>query len=122
MLAKRYDVAEWLKAGYSELVRRPDSLSLEEASEIGLAATVQIFQTREKITGFGGYIPYREIFDVNEEFKEELDRVERAGEVYAPKSREEDSDDATDTSESAGRKHRSLLSLARRLRHLIQDI
>ncbi|KAJ7718601.1 hypothetical protein DFH07DRAFT_700851, partial [Mycena maculata] len=47
ILAKRYDVVDWLQAGYSELVRRPDSLSLEEAAEIGLAATVQIFQTRE---------------------------------------------------------------------------
>ncbi|KAJ7452177.1 hypothetical protein B0H11DRAFT_2074649 [Mycena galericulata] len=84
VLAKRYDVADWLRAGYSELVRRPDSLSLEEAEEIGLVATVRIFQTRERITGFGGYVPYREDFDINEEFKEELDRIGRAGEVYRP--------------------------------------
>ncbi|KAJ7115564.1 hypothetical protein C8R43DRAFT_1156199 [Mycena crocata] len=123
MLAKRYDVADWLKAGYSELVRRPDGLSLEEAAEIGLAATVQIFQTRERITAFGGYVPYREDFDVNEEFKEELGRVDKASEAYRRKSEEEEdrSDDGSDNGESA-KGRRSFLSLTRRLRHLIQDL
>jgi hypothetical protein len=47
VLAKTYNVADWLRCGCIELVTRQAKLSLEEAEVIGYLSALRIFQVRE---------------------------------------------------------------------------
>ena len=47
-LARKYQVKEWLIAGYRELVKRPASISMEESERLGWRTTVQLYQLREE--------------------------------------------------------------------------
>ncbi|KAJ7020613.1 hypothetical protein C8F04DRAFT_290901 [Mycena alexandri] len=47
LLARQYDVATWLRMGYTDLARREEGISLEDAAKIGWETTVRLYQTRE---------------------------------------------------------------------------
>ncbi|KAJ7631360.1 hypothetical protein DFH06DRAFT_1005297 [Mycena polygramma] len=47
LLARQYDVASWLRMGYTDLARREEGISLEDAEKIGWQTTVRLYQTRE---------------------------------------------------------------------------
>ncbi|KAJ6581992.1 hypothetical protein B0H19DRAFT_1019018 [Mycena capillaripes] len=47
LLARQYDVAPWLRMGYTDLARREEGISLEDAEKIGWQVTVRLYQTRE---------------------------------------------------------------------------
>ncbi|KAJ7812016.1 hypothetical protein B0H14DRAFT_2858373 [Mycena olivaceomarginata] len=48
VLARQYDVAAWLRIGYTELVQRRDVISREEAEKIGWQTAFLLGQVREK--------------------------------------------------------------------------
>ncbi|KAF8068010.1 hypothetical protein FPV67DRAFT_1356536, partial [Lyophyllum atratum] len=47
VLARKYDVAEWLRAAFFELVRRPERVSVDEARTLGLETAIGLCGTRE---------------------------------------------------------------------------
>ncbi|KAJ6565097.1 hypothetical protein B0H10DRAFT_2113908 [Mycena sp. CBHHK59/15] len=91
MLARKYDVAPWLRSGYTELARREEGISLEDAAKIGWETTVMLYQTREAaIKGFltthRSYNNYQDnrfqFADVEGTFREEFRQAERASAAY----------------------------------------
>ncbi|KIY65850.1 hypothetical protein CYLTODRAFT_491994 [Cylindrobasidium torrendii FP15055 ss-10] len=62
VLAKTYDVPEWLRSGYIELVKRVQPISVDEAQLIGAQSAIQLFHIREaalvKQAGHRGYVKY----------------------------------------------------------------
>ncbi|KAK0459180.1 uncharacterized protein EV420DRAFT_307115 [Desarmillaria tabescens] len=62
VLAKSYSISPWLRTGYLSLVKRVQSLSAEEAEQIGFKSAIQIYQLREdalvKQAGNRGYVKY----------------------------------------------------------------
>ncbi|SJK98034.1 uncharacterized protein ARMOST_01290 [Armillaria ostoyae] len=62
VLAKAYSVSSWLRIGYLGLVKRAQSMSVEEAEQIGFQSAIQIYQVREdavvKQAGNRGYVKY----------------------------------------------------------------
>lgn len=49
VLAKQYNVSQWLLSGYQKLAMRSEMVSLEEAAQIGYLSTILIFQVREQV-------------------------------------------------------------------------
>jgi len=48
ILAKQYEVREWLFAAYEGLVKRKESLSVAEAERLGLATAIRLYRIREE--------------------------------------------------------------------------
>jgi len=48
LLAKEYNVPQWLRSGYDTVARRSDILSLVEAEKLGYLTTIRLFQLREQ--------------------------------------------------------------------------
>ncbi|KAG6829706.1 hypothetical protein H0H92_003741 [Tricholoma furcatifolium] len=48
VLAKKFHIPEWLRAGYSELVDQHEMPSLSDCEEIGLLSAICIYQLREQ--------------------------------------------------------------------------
>ncbi|KAJ7210475.1 hypothetical protein GGX14DRAFT_450839 [Mycena pura] len=89
LLARAYHVSPWLRTGYTELARREEGISLEDAEKIGWKTTVQLYQVRE--TAIKNYTtPYRPQYgqsrfqnaDVETTFGEELRLADAASAVY----------------------------------------
>ncbi|KAJ7763619.1 hypothetical protein DFH07DRAFT_812587 [Mycena maculata] len=101
LLARDYEVSSWLRAGYTDLARREEGISMEDAEKIGLRTTVQLYQTREaaiksyssSTSGFrpnqyGVYSQSRfQHADVEGTFREEFRLADLASAAYA-RSRE----------------------------------
>jgi hypothetical protein len=51
LLAKQYNVPQWLRSGYEALVRRTEMLSLEEARQLGYQSAFLVCQAREEWAG-----------------------------------------------------------------------
>lgn len=49
ILARKYGISAWLRAGYLELVERPENLSVDDALELGLDSALKICRTREQL-------------------------------------------------------------------------
>lgn len=72
LLARKYAVSAWLRTGYTDLARREEGISLEDAEKIGWETAVRLYQVRETAiksysysqsprpmqTGFGGHSYY----------------------------------------------------------------
>ncbi|KAG6908824.1 hypothetical protein DXG01_003177 [Tephrocybe rancida] len=48
LLARRHNVAEWLREGFIELVRRSEHLTLDEGKNIGFKTAVRLYRARER--------------------------------------------------------------------------
>ncbi|KAJ7157511.1 hypothetical protein C8R43DRAFT_400925 [Mycena crocata] len=95
LLARQYDVANWLRTGYTELARREEGISLEDAAKIGWEATVRLYHTRETaIKNWSSSSTYRanqyqgnqsrfQLADVEGTFREEFRRADAASAAYA---------------------------------------
>ncbi|KAJ7289177.1 hypothetical protein C8J57DRAFT_1164982 [Mycena rebaudengoi] len=91
LLSRQYDVAPWLRSGYTELARREEGISLGDAEKIGWKTTVQLYQTREVAiksyqTGYRGHHVSSSRFehaDVEGTFREEFRQAELASAAYA---------------------------------------
>ncbi|KAJ7210477.1 hypothetical protein GGX14DRAFT_520493 [Mycena pura] len=90
LLARGYHVSSWLRTGYTELARREEGISLEDAEKIGWKTTVQLYQVRE--TAIKNYTtPYRPQYwqsgfqnaDVETTFREEFRLADAASAVYS---------------------------------------
>jgi len=52
-LARQYSVQKWLFAGYEELAKRTEPISIREAEQLGWDTAILIFQIREEsLAGF----------------------------------------------------------------------
>ncbi|EEB91828.1 hypothetical protein MPER_09749 [Moniliophthora perniciosa FA553] len=49
MLGREFTVNDWQWDGYVDLITRPSVLTMEEASKIGYADSIQLFQIRESM-------------------------------------------------------------------------
>ncbi|KAJ7117490.1 hypothetical protein C8R44DRAFT_738389 [Mycena epipterygia] len=94
LLAQQYDVASWLRTGYTDLARREEGITLEDAEKIGWEVTVRLYQTREAaIKSYAA--PYRQNLnqygnpsrfqhaDVEGTFREDFRRADLASAAYA---------------------------------------
>ncbi|KAF8216984.1 hypothetical protein K438DRAFT_1798113 [Mycena galopus ATCC 62051] len=72
LLGRQYDVAAWLRKGYTDLAKRRNVLSREEAEKVGWETAFLLCQVREKSGGA------RKGPLVEEAFKEELGQAEKA--------------------------------------------
>ncbi|KAJ7097285.1 hypothetical protein B0H15DRAFT_36347 [Mycena belliarum] len=93
LLSRQYEVAQWLRTGYTDLARCEEGISLEDAEKIGWETTVRLYQTREaaiknfRIQGhrYDSY-SYENRFqhaDVEGTFREDFRRAEAASAAYA---------------------------------------
>ncbi|KAJ7464530.1 hypothetical protein FB451DRAFT_1263750 [Mycena latifolia] len=89
LLARQYDVAPWLRLGYTELARREEGISLEDAEKIGWETTVRLYHTREaaiKSYASGSYRygsqSHFQFADVEGAFQEEFRRADLASAAY----------------------------------------
>ncbi|KAJ7066267.1 hypothetical protein C8F01DRAFT_1365852 [Mycena amicta] len=94
LLSRQYDVAKWLRSGYTELAQREEGISLEDAEKIGFKTTVQLYQIRE--AAIKTYVPLHgnrgadyagtgsrfQSADVEGTFREEFRRAETASAAY----------------------------------------
>jgi len=48
-LAKQFDVEDWLKRAYVELVERANALTVEEAEDLGIETVTKLCQARERL-------------------------------------------------------------------------
>jgi len=48
LLAREYNIQEWLLAGYDELAKRKETISLDEAEQLGKDTAIRLFQIREE--------------------------------------------------------------------------
>ncbi|KAJ7210480.1 hypothetical protein GGX14DRAFT_363351, partial [Mycena pura] len=89
LLARAYHVSPWLRTGYTELARREEGISEEDAEKIGWKTTVQLYQVRE--TAIKNYTtPSRPQYgqsrfqnvDVETTFREEFRLADAASAVY----------------------------------------
>ncbi|KAF9457589.1 hypothetical protein BDZ94DRAFT_1314051 [Collybia nuda] len=48
VLAKQFNMWQWLRSGYESLVTRPEMISLEEAERIGYSTVHALYRTREE--------------------------------------------------------------------------
>ncbi|KAF7308220.1 hypothetical protein HMN09_00669900 [Mycena chlorophos] len=48
LLSRQYDVAKWLRSGYTELAQREEGISLEDAEKIKFRTTVLLYHCREE--------------------------------------------------------------------------
>jgi len=48
LLARRYNIQKWLFAGYEELAKRTEPVSVGEAEQLGWDTAIMIFQVREE--------------------------------------------------------------------------
>ncbi|KAJ7699027.1 hypothetical protein B0H17DRAFT_1049944 [Mycena rosella] len=92
LLSRQYDVAPWLRAGYTDLAQREEGISLEDAEKIGWQTTVRLYQTREAaIKSFNAYQHRNQgrfqHADVEGAFGEEFRRADLASAAYARTSR-----------------------------------
>jgi hypothetical protein len=97
LLARQYDVATWLRMGYTDLARREEGISLEDAKKIGWETTVRLYQTREAaIKSYSQSYPNRGHFanqsrfqhaDVEGTFREDFRLAELASAAYARRTR-----------------------------------
>ncbi|KAG6829707.1 hypothetical protein H0H92_003742 [Tricholoma furcatifolium] len=78
VLAKKFHIPEWLRAGYSELAWQPQMLSLSECKEIDveLEWALRLYQVREsrlqqELQRYRGYGQSR-VLTVEEAFAEEI--------------------------------------------------
>ncbi|KAJ7180997.1 hypothetical protein C8R46DRAFT_885842 [Mycena filopes] len=97
LLARQYDVATWLRRGYTDLARREEGISLEDAAKIGWETTVRLYQTREaaikswtqsypnRHNQYGGRFQHA---DVEGTFREDFRHAESASAVYTRGYRE----------------------------------
>ncbi|KAF8216988.1 hypothetical protein K438DRAFT_1704114 [Mycena galopus ATCC 62051] len=98
LLARQYDVAAWLRMGYTDLARRDEGISLEDAAKIGWETTVRLYQTREAAIksyshnprgAYGATHSYRDnasrfqYADVEGAFREDFRRADSASAAYA---------------------------------------
>ncbi|KAJ7496813.1 hypothetical protein FB451DRAFT_1549850 [Mycena latifolia] len=85
LFARKYDVSAWLRSGYTDLARRKEPISLEEARKIGLEVALQIYQAREAAVMPAGQPQnaYRAV-DLGSLFQAELERADSA---YKPTPR-----------------------------------
>ncbi|KAJ7656478.1 hypothetical protein DFH06DRAFT_1199690 [Mycena polygramma] len=92
LLARQYDVASWLRIGYTDLARREEGISLEDAEKIGWQTTVRLYQTREAaIKSYSQSYPNRhyanqsrfQYADVEGTFQEDFRLAELASAAYA---------------------------------------
>ncbi|KAJ6481256.1 hypothetical protein C8R47DRAFT_1135174 [Mycena vitilis] len=91
LLARQYDVASWLRMGYTDLGRREEGISLADAEKIGWQTTVRLYQTRE--AAIKSYSPNRHYTsqnpsrfqhaDVEGTFREDFRQAELASAAYA---------------------------------------
>lgn len=78
LLARKYDVASWLRSGYTQLLRRKIPISSEEAGKIGWEVALQICQLREAAVAPDGFSnPYDKAL-LGFAFQAEFKRVEGA--------------------------------------------
>ncbi|KAJ7655374.1 hypothetical protein B0H17DRAFT_1021590 [Mycena rosella] len=84
-LGKQYDVAAWIRSGYTDLARRDAPISLEESSTIGWELTLRIYQAREVAlrTGYSRYsVPNVQNVDVEALFQKEFRAADSASAAY----------------------------------------
>ncbi|KAJ7496812.1 hypothetical protein FB451DRAFT_1359348 [Mycena latifolia] len=83
LLGKQYDVAAWLRSGYTDLARRDTPISLEEATTIGWELAIRIYQAREGAlkANISRNSLYKGI-DVGTLFKEEFKGADAASAAY----------------------------------------
>lgn len=51
LVAKQYNVPQWLRSGYQALATRSEMLSVEEAGQLGYLTAILLFQAREQVRG-----------------------------------------------------------------------
>ncbi|KAJ7149762.1 hypothetical protein C8R43DRAFT_499324 [Mycena crocata] len=92
LLARQYDVANWLRTGYTELARREEGISLEDAAKIGWGTTVRLYHTRETaIKNWSATNRHKyygdesrfQLADVEGTFREEFRLADAASAAYA---------------------------------------
>lgn len=96
LLARSYDVATWLRSGYTDLARREEGISLEDAEKIGWETTVRLYQTREaaiksysssyRQNQYGNQSRFQHA-DVEGAFREEFRVADLASAAYARRNR-----------------------------------
>jgi hypothetical protein len=94
LLAKQYNVPQWLRAGYKELVMRTQMLSLEDAGQLSYLTAILIFQVREQAsivngtsnrTRYGAHAPAVDASSIIERvFQTELQEMEFTYNQYRP--------------------------------------
>ncbi|KAF9012718.1 hypothetical protein BDQ17DRAFT_1344506 [Cyathus striatus] len=92
LLAKVHKIPSWLIGGYNELIRRRESISVEEATRLGTETTVGLFHIREEIAPTAEYYSYghraaREnqnfTDNIKRKFQAELKEIEAASAAFA---------------------------------------
>jgi len=53
ILAKQYDIRHWLAPALNELAQRPQPLSLEEGTRLGLETALKLASVRERVSVSG---------------------------------------------------------------------
>ncbi|KAK7012715.1 hypothetical protein R3P38DRAFT_3018777 [Favolaschia claudopus] len=88
MLARQYDVAPWLKIGYTDLAQQPERMTREEAEKIGWKTAFLLSQMREMALEQAGRYSYaanvRSAGDFMAGlFGEEVEQAEQASSRYS---------------------------------------
>ncbi|KAF8216986.1 hypothetical protein K438DRAFT_1798115 [Mycena galopus ATCC 62051] len=87
LLARQYDVAAWLRKGYTDLAQRPRGISTEEAKKIGWEAAFRICEARDQALqkqyayrfNFAGTF---QSINVEDLFEEDFKQVELASAAF----------------------------------------
>ncbi|KAF7356258.1 hypothetical protein MVEN_00957300 [Mycena venus] len=104
LLAQQYDVATWLRLGYTDLAKREEGISLGDAEKIGWQTTVRLYQTREAaIRNYSASTSYShnsmygksqshpgsrfQHADVEGTFREDFKQAEMASAAYSRRNR-----------------------------------
>ncbi|CAK5282347.1 unnamed protein product [Mycena citricolor] len=88
LLGRRYDVSAWMRSGYTDIASRKESMSMDEARELGLDATWQISQLREaRVAQHTLLIQHSNLYrniDIANAFEAELRRADEAHRSLPP--------------------------------------
>jgi len=83
VLARQYDVPDWLRTGYTDLARRNEEISPEDAQKIGWETAYQLGRVREMaMKRSGDWTYYLQYADVDNTFGEEFRQAELASSAF----------------------------------------